>query len=129
MLVAVLLASDMRVNAISLGMVALGVSLFVVTLRYWRSAGEDPEVLAPLEVMSDRRFARADEAARVEILNSVRPEGEVPVEHIAAPAILDHEPAQQERPFRDSFDHSDDAVDVVPAIIDPLLSQRTENQE
>ena len=123
---AVLLASDMRVNAISLGMVALGIALFVVTIRFWRSAGEDPEVLAPLEVMSDRRFARADEPARVEILNSVRPDGAEPVVHIAAPEILDHEPPQQERPFRDTFDHSDDAVDVVPAIIDPLLSQNKE---
>lgn len=123
---AVLLASDMRVNAISLGMVALGIALFVVTIRFWRAAGEDPEVLAPLEVMSDRRFARADDSARVEILNSVRPDGSEPVEQISAPEILDHEPPQQERPYRDTFDHSDDAVDVVPDIIDPLLSQRND---
>ena len=122
----VLLAADMRINAISAGMVALGVALFVVTLRYWRGAGEDPEVLAPLEVMGDRKFARADEAGRTQILNSVRPEGAELIDHIDAPVILDHEPPQQERPYRDPFDHADDAVDVVPQVIDPLLSQNKE---
>ena len=122
----VVVASDMRVNIISLGMIALGIALFIVTFRFWGSAGEDPEVLAPLEVMGDRKFARADEAGRVDLLNEVRPEGAAPVDHIAAPPILDHEPAQQERPFRDTFDHSDDGVQVVPAVIDPLLSQNKE---
>lgn len=114
----------MTVNALSLGMVLLGIVLFVVTLRFWQSAGEDPEVLAPLEVMGDRRFARADEAARVELLNTVRPEGAEKVDHFEAPPVLDHEPPEQERPFRDPFDHSDDAVEVVPTFIDPLLHQQ-----
>lgn len=121
-------ASDLRVNLIALGMIALGVALFVVTLRFWGSAGEDPEVLAPLEVMGDRRFARSDEAGRVNLLNEVRPEGAQPLEHISAPEILDHEPPQQERAFRDTFDHSDDGVDVVPQVIDPLLSQTKETK-
>ena len=131
-----LVASDMTVNVLSVGMVALGIVLFVVTLRFWQSAGEDPEVLAPLEVMGDRRFARADETGRIELLNTVRPEGAEKVDHFEAPPVLDHEPAEQERPFRDPFDHADDAVDVVnkvdvvngidtvPAIIDPLLHQQ-----
>ena len=118
------LASDMTVNVVSVGMVVLGLVLLVVTLRFWRTAGEDPEVLAPLEVMGDRRFARADESGRIEILNAVRPDGADRVDHIEAPPVLDHEPAEQERPFRDPFDHADDAVDVVPAIIDPLLHQQ-----
>ena len=120
------LAADMRINAISAAMVALGISLFVVTLRYWHGAGEDPEVLAPLEVMGDRKFARADDAGRTQILNSVRPEGAEMVGHIEAAGILDHEPPQQNRPYRDPFDHTDDAVDVAPQVIDPLLSQNKE---
>jgi chemotaxis response regulator CheB len=65
---------------------------------------------------------------------------------VEAPAVLDHEPAQQRRPFRDRFDHRDDAVDVVeeaqapeeeeagrpyvPPVIDPLLSQQqNENKQ
>lgn len=43
-----LVASDMAVNALSVAMILTGVVLFVVTVRFWRSAGEDPEVLAPL---------------------------------------------------------------------------------
>ena len=114
----------MTVNALSVGMVLLGIVLFVVTFRFWQSAGEDPEVLAPLEVMGDRKFARADDGTRIELLNTVRPEGAERVDHFEAPPILDHEPPEQERPFRDPFDHTDDAVDVVPAIIDPLLHQQ-----
>ncbi|MEY4391531.1 MAG: hypothetical protein RLZZ544_240 [Actinomycetota bacterium] len=114
----------MTVNALSVGMILLGIVLFVVTFRFWQSAGEDPEVLAPLEVMGDRKFARADGDTRVEMLNTVRPDGAEKVDHFEAPPILDHEPPEQERPFRDTFDHADDAVDVVPAIIDPLLHQQ-----
>ena len=128
-----LFAADVTVNAVALGMVVLGVALFVATLRYWRSAGEDPAVLAPLEVMGDRRFARADEDTRVSLLNEVRPaDADHPAE-IVAPPVLDHEPAEQERPFRDGFDHADDAVDVVdapasvPPVIDPLLSRAAQN--
>ena len=44
------LASDMTVNVVSVGMVVLGLVLLVVTLRFWRTAGEDPEVLAPLDL-------------------------------------------------------------------------------
>jgi hypothetical protein len=135
-----LVASDMVVNALSLAMIVAGIVLFVVTVRFWRSAGEDPEVLAPLEVMGDRRFARADEQERIGILNAVRPDGAELIDHVEAPAVLDHEPVQQRRPFRDRFDHRDDAVDVVtappgedgagderpavPSVIDPLLSQQ-----
>lgn len=130
-----LFAADLTVNAVALGMVVLGVALFAVTLRFWRSAGEDPAVLAPLEVMGDRRFARADTEGRAAILNEVRPgDAEHPAE-IVAPPVLDHEPAEQERPFRDGFDHADDAVDVVdvpasvPPVIDPLLSRAARNDE
>lgn len=123
-----LLGADMTVNSVALVMVALGIGLFTVTLRFWRSAGEDPEALAPLEVMGDRRFARADLDERVDLLNAVRPPGAARPDRLVAPRVLEHEPLQQERPRRDSFDHSDDAVDVVPgtpAVIDPLLSRAT----
>ncbi len=135
-----LVASDMLVNALSLAMIATGIVLFVVTVRFWRSAGEDPAVLAPLEVMGDRRFARADGEERIVLLNAVRPDGAEMIDHVEAPTVLDHEPAQQRRPFRDRFDHRDDGVDVVetpsgedrevderpvmPPVIDPLLSQQ-----
>lgn len=125
-------ASNVTVNILGGGLVVLGLALLAVTVVFWRAAVEDPEVLAPLEVMADRRFARGDESRRLALLNQVRPEGAEPIVHHAAPPVLAREPASEpERPFRDPFPHDDDAVDVrersgepVPAIIDPLLSQR-----
>lgn len=127
-----LVASSAVVNAVGAGLVVLGLVLVVVTVAFWRSAVEDPEVLAPLEVMGDRRFARADDQRRVEILNQVRPAGEEPVVSAQAPPVLVRQPlSEPEKPFRDPFPHDDDAIDVVerprpvvPDIIDPLLSQR-----
>ena len=125
-------ASSMSVNVLGIGLIMLGLVLLVVTLAFWRSAVEDPEVLAPLEVMADRSFAKADETKRLALLNQVRPDGAEPVVHHAAPAVLSREPISEPvRPFRDPFDHSDDAVDVIPqttSIIDPLLNQTHEEQ-
>ncbi|MFM9084375.1 MAG: hypothetical protein ACKOQ7_10955 [Actinomycetota bacterium] len=130
-------ASDTTVYILGGGLVALGLVLRAVTGVFWRSAVEDPDVLAPLEVMADRRFARADESKRLALLNQVRPEGAEPVVHHAAPPVLVREPdSEPDRPFRDPFPHDDDAVDIrerdgepVPAIIDPLLSQRASETE
>jgi hypothetical protein len=126
------LASSMSVNVLGAGLIVLGLVLLVVTLAFWRSAVEDPEVLAPLEVMADRGFARADDTKRLAMLNQVRPDGAEPVVHHVAPPVLVREPVSEpERPYRDPFDHADDAVDVVPetsSIIDPLLSQKNEEQ-
>lgn len=127
-----LVATNMVVNVIGGGLIVLGLVLVVVTVAFWRSAVDDPAVLAPLEVMGDRRFARADDGRRVEILNSVRPDGAERVSEHIAPPVLVREPASEpERPFRDPFPHDDDAIDVVerprpvvPDIIDPLLNQR-----
>lgn len=123
-------ASSVSVNVLGAGLIVLGFVLLVVTLSFWRAAVEDPEVLAPLEVMADRSFARADETKRLALLNQVRPNGAEPVVHHVAPPVLVREPlSEPERPFRDPYDHSDDAVDVVPessSIIDPLLNQNHE---
>lgn len=65
--------SNLTVNLIGGGLVVLGIALLVATLAFWRSAVEDPEVLAPLEVMADRRFVRAGHEQRAALLDSVRP--------------------------------------------------------
>lgn len=125
-----IVASSVSVNLLGVGLIVLGVVLLVVTLGFWRAAVEDPEVLAPLEVMADRSFAKADDTKRLALLNQVRPVGAEPVVHHVAPAVLSREPASEpDRPFRDPYDHSDDAVDVatqVSSIIDPLLNQKHE---
>lgn len=125
-----LVASSMSVNVLGAGLVVLGLVLLAVTLRFWQSAEEDPEVLAPLEVMADRSYARADDTKRLALLNQVRPAGAEPIVHHIAPDVLAREPLSEPvRPFRDPYDHSDDAVDIVstsPTIIDPLLNQTQE---
>lgn len=123
--IGLLLASKLSVNLIGGGLVILGIALLVATLAFWRSAIEDSVVLAPLEIMADRSFARADLAKRTEMLNDVRTDGAEPIIHHVAPAVLMREPiSEPEKPFRDSFPHDDDAVDVLPSIIDPLLIQQ-----
>lgn len=125
MLHAAILATDMMVNFLGIGLVALGLLLLVVTLAFWRSAVEDNSVLAPLEVMADRRFARANNDRRLSMLNKVRPEGAEQVTELASPPVLRREPISEPAPtFRDPFPHDDDAVDVVAPTIDPLLGGR-----
>ena len=125
MTIGLLLASKLSVNLIGGGLVLLGLVLLVATLAFWRAAIEDPAVLAPLEIMADRSFARADQAKRTEMLNGVRTDGAEPIIHHVAPDTLMREPiSEPEKPFHDPYPHDDDAVDVLPSIIDPLLIQQ-----
>lgn len=120
-----LLSSSLKINLIGGGLVLLGLILLVVTLAFWKAAVEDPEVLAPLEVMSDRKFARGDESKRLALMNQVRKEGAEPVVHLASPPVLTREPISEPvREFRDPYAHDDDAVDVLPSVIDPLLGSK-----
>lgn len=125
MQLAALLATDAMVNILGVGLIALGLVLLVITISFWKSAVEDNSVLAPLEVMADRRFARANDSRRLAMLNKVRPEGAEPVTQLASPPVLLREPVSEPaKPFHDPFPHDDDAVDVVPSTIDPLLGGR-----
>ena len=118
------MATDMTINVLGGGLVVLGLVLLVVTLAFWRSAVVDPDVLAPLEVMADRKFARSDESKRLALLNRVRPADAEPITQHAVAPVLRREPLTEPAPaFRDPFPHDDDAVDVVPATIDPLLTR------
>ena len=119
----------MSINLIGGGLVVIGFALLIATLAFWRAAVEDPEVLAPLEIMADRKFARADETRRLAMLNLMRPDGAEPIVHHAAPTMLMREPiSEPERPYVDIYGHDDDAVDVVPNVIDPLLSKNTNKE-
>lgn len=124
-----LVAADMAINVLGGGLVVLGVVLLVVTLAFWRSAVVDPDVLAPLEVMADRKFARADDSKRLALLNRVRPADAEPITHHAVAPVLRREPLTEPAPmFNDPFPHDDDAVDVVPSTIDPLLTRLNEKE-
>jgi hypothetical protein len=125
------IASSVSINILGGALIVLGFALLLITLSFWKSAIEDPEVLAPLEVMADRKYARADDSRRLAMLNMVRPEGADPVVHHAVPTMLVREPVSEpERPYRDPYNHADDAVEVVKnpiSVIDPLLNNNQEN--
>jgi hypothetical protein len=57
------------------GLVAMGVLLTVVTVWFWRSTRPDHPVLAPLEIMGDRRFVAKSAFEQRQLLDGVRPEG------------------------------------------------------
>jgi hypothetical protein len=58
--------------AVGIALIVVGVALLGVTAWFWRASRLDDPVLAPLEVIGDRRFRRADEAARREMLQRAR---------------------------------------------------------
>lgn len=68
----VVLAIAPKVGAIGLLLVASGLALVGLTLRFWSSARPEPVSLAPLEIMSDRRFRMATESERSAMVDSVR---------------------------------------------------------
>ena len=53
-------------------MISIGVGLVAVTVWFWNAARPDPEVLAPLEIMGDRVFVKANEKEKTRLLNAVR---------------------------------------------------------
>lgn len=69
-----LLGATLSVTLIGAGLVLLGFVIVAVTVSFWRASAEDPSVLAPLEVMADRRFARADDRTRSRMLANYRAE-------------------------------------------------------
>jgi hypothetical protein len=58
--------------AVGIALIVVGVALLGVTAWFWRASRLDDPVLAPLEVIGDRRFRAADEATRREMLRQVR---------------------------------------------------------
>ena len=53
-------------------MITIGVGLAVVTVWFWLASRPEPEVLASLEIMGDRKFVVSSDQAKDQMLNSVR---------------------------------------------------------
>ncbi len=70
-------------------LVALGLALTMVAVWLYRTTRPDPELLAPLEVMGERKWRRADPVAQRRTLDAVRPEGAEPLTPSAAPPLID----------------------------------------
>lgn len=125
-------ATNMTLNLVGGALIVLGLALLVTTISLVRGAAEDPEILAPLEVMADRAFARADHERRTQILNQFRPNDADPVDlGEVAPTLIREPLSEPVRAWRDPFPHDDDAVDIVPmspSVIDPLLQHNRKEE-
>lgn len=98
------------VTSIIILLVALGVALVMLAVWLHRTTRPDPDVLAPLEVMGERRWRRADPVAQRRMLDEYRPEGAKPLTPSAAPPMIDV--AFDAGPSASGFDdlHRDDAL-------------------
>ena len=64
---------------ISAALIVGGLFLFWLTVWFWKNSRVEPEALAPLEIMSERAYAKSKGVDRAFLLNLVRPTGaEVP---------------------------------------------------
>lgn len=60
------------VAIVALLLIALGGGLSVLTWWFWTTARPEPVSLAPLEIMSGRRYAKASEDERKKMIDSAR---------------------------------------------------------
>lgn len=82
--------ASLRVYLAAGGLVILGLVLLLLTIWWWRSTRPESAVLGPLEVMSERRFARAHDSDRRRMIDGHRPQGALALEGAAsAPVPVD----------------------------------------
>ena len=92
---------------IALVCIVVGGALARMTWWFWNEARPESPALAPLEIMSDSAYGKADEAQRVAMLEAVRMSSET-----LAPRVSVARPARK----------VDEPVDNGPPhVIDPLL--------
>jgi hypothetical protein len=92
---------------IALVCIVAGCALARMTWWFWNEARPESPALAPLEIMSDAAYGKADEAQRVAMLDAVR---------MSAATLAPRMPVSRPRPT------PEDPVDSAPRhVIDPLL--------
>lgn len=112
------------VTAIVALLAVIGIVLLMTAVWLYRATRPDPELLAPLEIMGDRSWRRADPVWQRRRLDEVRPQGAEPLEPSVAPPDLDE--AFDRGPVASGFDdlhdsaHQDAAADASVAG-DPLV--------
>lgn len=108
-------AIDLQVALIALVCLTAGTGLGVLTWWFWRSAQPESPALAALEIMSERRYAQADDEERARILDDVRldPTAVAPLAKRATKARDDEPRDPQDEDLYEEW------TDLGP--IDPLL--------
>ena len=82
-------ARDRTVYSTIVLLVALGFALILLAVWLLRTTRPDPDVLAPLERMGQRKWRRADPVWQRRHLDQVRPGGADPLEPSTAPPATD----------------------------------------
>ena len=106
-------SSTRIVYAVVAALALIGVALIVLATWLVRQTRPDPELLAPLELMDDKRWRRRDPAQRRRELDDVRPEGARPVDPEKSPPDLDEDFGQR-RPALTSLDDLRDDAEPEP---------------
>jgi hypothetical protein len=96
-------SSSRIVYGIVVALAVIGVALVVVAVWVFRQTRIDPELLAPLETMSDRRWRKLDPASQRRMLDEERPEGAEPLHPATSAPAPDEEFAAGGRPV-EGFD-------------------------
>ena len=89
-------------------LVALGVALVMMAIWLFKSTRPDPELLAPLEVMGERKWRRGDPVWQRRRLDAIRPDGAAPLEPSIAPPDIDE--AFDQGPSATGFDDFHDVA-------------------
>jgi hypothetical protein len=123
--------------AIVVLLVVLGIGLIMLAVWLFKVTRPDDELLAPLEVMGERKWRRADPVWQRRRLDELRPDGAQPLQPSAAPPVLDEafDAGPAVSGFDDLHDHpeqlaeaSDDHVSEdagEPAVADESLDSDT----
>jgi hypothetical protein len=116
-------AGTRTIMSIVLLLAVLGIALLMLAIWLFRLTRPDKELLAPLEVMGERKWRRADPVWQRRRLDEVRPGDAQPLQPSAAPPDFD-EAFFEQRPAAAGFDDlHDDAHangDVPPRVDEPV---------
>lgn len=89
----IVIAILQSVALVALFLIVLGLGLSALTWWFWKTARPEPVSLAPLEIMSGRRYDRANDEKRKHMIDSARD-----LVATAKSPLKSHRPAQ--RPAR-----------------------------
>jgi hypothetical protein len=115
-------SSTHRLQLIAAGLALLGLALVGFTIWYWRATRPEHRALAPLEVMSDRRWRKSDVGEQRRTLDEVRaPDSPAVVPAASPPDDLAVLSASRDLPSIDDHAGFGDLVDaaVTPERADP----------
>lgn len=109
------LGSTRLVYAMVAGLVIVGIAFVVLGIWLVRQTRVDPQVLAPLERMSDRTWQHKDSPTQRRLLDEVRPPGATPLRPEPAAPSVDAEFGSRRAP--------ESLSDLGPGVVEPTPSE------